>query len=107
MTNPNKTEIVAIIDRSGSMMNLKKEAISGFNGFLSEQRKIKDESVMTLVLFDDQYDIIHNGIPLQFVKDFDESTYVPRGWTALYDAIAKTINLVGKRLANTPEHDRP
>jgi uncharacterized protein YegL len=87
----NKTRIICIIDRSGSMSSIKNDAIGGFNSFLKEQQKIKDKSRMKVILFDHEYQVLSDG-KLKNIKEFDESNYIPRGTTALYDAIGKTIN---------------
>jgi uncharacterized protein YegL len=107
MTDKNLTEIVAIIDRSGSMFSLVNETIGGFNNFLTEQQKTPGKAILTLVQFDDQYQIDYNGIDINDVKPLDTTTYVPRGMTALLDAVGKTINTVGERLAKTEEDKRP
>jgi len=107
MTDKNLTEIVAIIDRSGSMSCLVNETIGGFNNFLTEQQKLEGKAILTLVQFDDQYQIDYNGVDINDVKPLDTTTYVPRGMTALLDAVGKTINTVGERLANTEEDKRP
>ena len=90
------TEIVCVIDRSGSMRSVRQDAIGGFNTFLEEQKKIGD-ALFTYVQFDDEYEVVHNGIPLANMKPLDENTFVPRGMTALLDAIGKTINTVESR----------
>jgi hypothetical protein len=107
MTDKNLTEIVAIIDRSGSMHNLTKDTIGGFNAFLSEQKKSTGKAKLTLIQFDDQYQIDYNGEDIQSVKDLTEETYKPRGSTALFDAVGKTIVTVGERLAKMKEEERP
>lgn len=91
-----KTQIVCILDRSGSMSEngIIHEAISGFNRFLAEQRKLKDTATLTVVLFDDQYDMLYDDVDIKTVKDITYDTWTPRGTTALYDAIGKTINKV-------------
>jgi uncharacterized protein YegL len=100
-------EIVSIIDRSGSMSSVKSDAIGGFNQFLQDQKELPGEALFTLVQFDDQYEVIHNGEKIQNVKPLDDKTYVPRGTTALLDAIGKTIVTVGERLDKTDENDKP
>jgi uncharacterized protein YegL len=91
-----KTQIICILDRSGSMSEngIIYEAISGFNRFLAEQRKLKDTATLTVVLFDDQYDMLYDNVDIKTVKDITYDTWTPRGMTALYDAIGKTINKV-------------
>ena len=108
MTNKNLTEIIAIIDRSGSMEDIVDDASGGFNAFLSKQQKdVKGECRLTYVQFHNVYEIVHDGIPIQEMQPLDRSTFVPRASTALRDAIGQTINVVGARLANTPEEQRP
>jgi uncharacterized protein YegL len=102
------TEIIAIVDRSGSMDSIKDDAIGGFNAFLEEQQKEKvGKCLLTYVQFDHEYDVVHDGIDIKDMKPLNYTTFVPRGSTALLDAIGRTINVVGARLAKTPEEKRP
>lgn len=103
----NYTEVICLIDRSGSMANIREETLSGFNNFLKEQKEIVNEDKISLYLFDDQYDIIYENLSIQDAPEFTKEVFVPRGWTSLYDAMGKTINSVGERLANLPEKERP
>lgn len=107
MAKKGLTEIVMVIDRSGSMATIKDDAIGGLNTFIEEQQKVKGEANLTTVLFDDEYILYHSGVGIKKVKPFDETTYVPRSMTALLDAIGKTANDVGERLSKTNEKDRP
>lgn len=107
MTNINLTEIVAILDRSGSMHSLTKATIGGFNSFLAEQKKNGGKARLTLAQFDDKYQIDYDGVDIQSVKDLNEETYIPRGNTALFDAVGKTIVTVGERLSKLKEEERP
>jgi uncharacterized protein YegL len=104
MPNQNLTEIVMIVDRSGSMESIKDDAQGGFNSFIEEQKKLPGEAALTLVQFDTEYETVHENKPL---KDVPPYTLVPRGWTALLDALGMTIAKVGERLAKTPEEQRP
>ena len=99
----NLTEIVFILDRSGSMSGLTDDTIGGFNSFIEQQKKVDGEAKLTTVLFDDRYELLHNGVDINEVKPLTRDDYM----TALYDAIGKTINDVGDRLSKTPEDDRP
>jgi uncharacterized protein YegL len=99
------TEIVFILDRSGSMSGREGDTIGGFNGFVKKQAAI-GPTRLTTVLFDDQYEILHNGISADAVQ-LTEGEYFTRGSTALLDAIGKTIHDVKKRLKALPEADRP
>ena len=94
-----KTEIIAILDRSGSMSSCANEAIGGFNNFLNEQKLIPGEARMTLVLFDDQYERLYEGKHLVDAKMLTPDVYYARGMTALLDAIGRTLEEQGKRIA--------
>jgi uncharacterized protein YegL len=107
VTDTNLTEIIAIIDRSGSMESLRAETIGGYNNFIDEQKKGPGKAIVTLVQFDDQYQVDYEGTDVNDVKPLDESTYQPRGMTALLDAVGKTIVTVGERLAKLDEDKRP
>jgi uncharacterized protein YegL len=84
--------ILFVLDRSGSMSSIKEETIGGFNAFIAEQKSIPGKALLSLVQFDNQYLVVHDNVPLQDVPDLDGKTFVPRGMTALYDAIGITIN---------------
>ena len=102
------TEIIVITDRSRSMEYVAEEAIEGFNVFLKEQQESKEgRCLLTYCQFNEEYEIVHNGIPIEDMKPLTTETFVPSGFTALLDAMGRTIEEVGKRLANTPEDRRP
>ena len=103
--NENLTEIVFILDRSGSMSGLEYDTIGGFNGFIKKQAETGQTS-LTTILFDDKYEILYNGIDARNAL-LTEAEYFTRGSTALLDAVGKTINDVGRRLGETPECLRP
>lgn len=105
--NTNLTEIVCILDRSGSMGPLTNDVIGGFNKFVGEQRTVPGEVKVTLVLFDHEYLKPYDCVDIKTIPVLDTATYVPRGMTALLDALGKTITTVGERLAQTPEEERP
>lgn len=107
MVNKNLTEIIVILDRSGSMQTLKSDTIGGFNSFIAEQKKSEGKAVLTLVQFDDHYQIDYEGKDINDVNDLNETSYVPRGSTALLDAVGMTINTVGARLSALEEDKRP
>lgn len=89
-----KTRLIAILDRSGSMSSVVNDAISGYNSFIKEQKKLKDEATLSGMLFDDKFEPLNDGKVLN-IKDVPElttATFVPRGSTALFDAIGKTVN---------------
>ena len=88
-----QTEIVVVLDRSGSMGSISKSTVEGFNTFLNEQQNAEGEAFMTLVQFDDRYEIDYKSVPVKDVSPLiDGETFKPRGMTALLDAIGKTIN---------------
>lgn len=105
--NANLTELVCIIDKSGSMGAIQSDAIGGFNSFLAAQKKEPGDTRFTLVLFDTQFETPYHGVPIKDVVPLDETSYVPGGCTALLDATGQTIRGIGKRLEKTPEADRP
>lgn len=98
-----KTQIICILDRSGSMSEngIIHEAISGFNNFIEEQKKLKDKASLTVALFDDRYDLLYDNVDIQDVPPITNEIWTPRGMTALYDAIGKTINTVKANHAKT------
>jgi len=92
IVTPNRiTLIINILDRSGSMINIKDDAIGGFNTFLKEQQKLPDKALMKTVLFDDEYKVLHEVMDIHKVKELTDNTFIPRGMTALHDSIGKTI----------------
>lgn len=100
------TELVFIIDRSGSMGGLEDDTIGGFNSMLREQRAIDGEAVVTTVLFDDQYELLHDRINIQAVKPLTREEYTVRGSTALLDALGRTIHKIRKVQRNMKEEFR-
>jgi len=108
MTNPNKSHITLILDRSGSMNSIASDVIGAVNGFVAEQQAVPGECSFTLVQFDDQdpYETVYDG-PLANAKKLDSKTYVPRGSTPLLDAIGRGISDLGAKLSAMPQHDRP
>ena len=103
----NLTEMVFILDRSGSMGHLTNDTIGGFNSMIENQKLESGEAYVTTVLFDDEYEVLHNHVNIKEVKPITRKEYYASGLTALLDAIGKTINVVGNRLAETAEEERP
>jgi len=101
------TKIVMVLDRSGSMQSIKADTIGGVNQFLESQKKVKGKAEMSLVLFDDRYEPLFHGLDIQKVEDLNENTFVPRGTTALLDAVGKTINTTYSEIKSTKKNDRP
>lgn len=102
----NLTELAFILDRSGSMSGLEDDTIGGYNAMLKKQQKEPGEAVVTTVLFDDQYDLLHDRINIKGVRPITDKEYFVRGSTALLDAIGKTIHKIGNAQAqmNTSEN---
>lgn len=98
------SEVVVILDRSGSMDSILADAQGGLDTFIRQQKEAPGECVFTLAEFDDHYDVPILAKP---IKDVAGHKIVPRGSTALYDAVGKTIVTVGERLAAMPESERP
>ena len=98
------TDITLVIDRSGSMEEIRTDAEGGVNAFIREQAQQPGEALLTLVQFDDEHEFVHRGIP---IKQTPAYTLVPRGSTALLDAVGRAINETGDRLAKMPEQHRP
>ena len=90
------TELVFIIDRSGSMAGLESDTIGGFNTMLKEQQAVEGEAVVTTVLFDDRYELLHDRVDIRAVAPLTEKDYTVRGSTALLDALGKTIKKIRK-----------
>lgn len=105
--NDNLTDITIVLDRSGSMSVVRDDTIGGFNTFLKEQQAQPSDANLTLVQFDDQYEVVHSGVPIKQVPELDTLTFVPRGWTALLDAIGRSINDTGARIAKMEVWQRP
>lgn len=85
------TEILCILDRSGSMASIKNDTIGGFNSFIKDQKEVEGAARLTLAQFDGQYEIVYQGLDIQEVPNLDSTVFVPRGSTALLDAIGKTL----------------
>ena len=98
------TDITMVIDRSGSMQSIQSDAEGGINSFIEQQKQEPGEANVTLVQFDSDYEFVHSGVPIRQVPAFK---LVPRGSTALLDAVGRAINETGARLAATDEAQRP
>jgi uncharacterized protein YegL len=106
-TTKQKTELVCILDRSGSMGSMAEEAIGGFNNFLEEQQKLPGIAKLTLCLFDNTYQLPYSGKDVKKVQPLNKDTYRPGGTTALLDAIGRTVRDVQTRLDKTPKNRKP
>lgn len=101
------TDITTLIDRSGSMDGRRWDTLGGFKVWLDTLRKGDGTAQITLVQFDDQYEINYEARPLDQMVPLTEQTYQPRGSTALLDALGQTIVRTGERLRAMPEDQRP
>ena len=97
------TDITMVIDRSGSRQSIQSDAEGGINSFIEQQKQEPGEANVTLVQFDTDYEFVHSGVPIKQVPAFK---LVPRGSTALLDAVGRAINETGARLAVIDESQR-
>jgi len=98
------TEIILVVDRSGSMQSCAGDAQGGINSFIKEQKEAEGDANFTLVQFDTEYEFVHKGTPIQDVPDYQLN---PRGMTALLDAVGRAIVETGERLSKMDEAERP
>jgi len=99
----NLTELIFILDRSGSMAGLESDTIGGYNAMIEKQKQEPGDAVITTVLFDDRYELLHDRIPLKGIRPITEREYYVRGTTALLDAIGQSI----QKLINVHRHTAP
>lgn len=105
--NKNLTELVFILDKSGSMSGLEQDTIGGFNSMLQKQKNEDGDAYITTVLFDHDYEIIYDRADIKNVNSITEKEYYVGGTTALLDAMGRTINYIGKKIADTNEDEHP
>lgn len=103
----NLTELVFIIDRSGSMGGLESDTIGGFNSMIRKQQKEEGEAVVSTVLFDDETEVLHDRVSIDKIKEMTEKEYFVRGCTALLDAVGGAIHHIGNVHKYAREEDRP
>ena len=101
------TEIVFILDRSGSMSGLEKDTIGGYNSLIKKQKKEEGEAYISTVLFDDRTEVLHDRVGLDKIKPMTEEEYYVRGCTALLDAVGGAIHHIGNVHKYAREEDRP
>lgn len=99
-------ELVFILDRSGSMGGLESDTIGGYNAMLEKQKKEPGEVIITTVLFDDSYELLHDRINIRGIAPITDKEYYVRGSTALLDAIGKSINKIGNVQKHTADDER-
>ena len=107
--NNNITELVFILDRSGSMGGLESDTIGGFNSMLNKQKKEDGRAYVSTVLFDHETEVLHDRVPIEKVPELTDKDYTVRGCTALLDAIGSAIHHIGNvhkyaRPEDVPEH---
>lgn len=105
--NNNLIELIAILDKSGSMNHVASESVQSFNQLIEAQNNNDKDIKITLTLFNESIQKIADAIDMKHMPPLLDSDYRCHGWTALYDAIGTTIKSVGERLNNTLEEDRP
>jgi uncharacterized protein YegL len=101
------TEIVFILDRSGSMSGLERDTIGGYNAMLAKQQAASGQAVVSTVLFDDSCEVLHDRLDIQTVAPISEKEYFVRGSTALLDAVGGAIHHIGNIHKYAREEDRP
>ena len=103
----NLTEIVFILDRSGSMAGLEDDTIGGFNSMIRKQKMEAGEAYVSTILFDNVSEVIHDRVDIQKVQPMTRKNYYVRGCTALLDAVGKAIHHIGNVHKYAREEDRP
>lgn len=101
------THIAMILDRSYSMHSIMNDTIEGYNKFIEDQKLVPGHATVTLVKFDHEYDLVNNFAKLDNVNKLTTENFVPRGGTALYDAIGFTINVLSEKIKLMNDEDRP
>ena len=100
------TELVFILDKSGSMGGLETDTIGGYNSMLAKQQEVEGECHITTVLFDNNYELLHDRIDIKAVSPISEKEYQVGGSTALLDAIGRTIHKIGNAQKHTADDYR-
>ena len=103
----NLTEIVFILDRSGSMAGLEEDTIGGFNSLIRKQRSEEGEALISTVLFDNYSEVVHDRVPLDRIPEMTRKEYYVRGCTALLDAVGGAVHHIGNVHKYAREEDRP
>lgn len=101
------TEIVYILDRSGSMGGLEADTIGGFNSMMEKQKKTKEKALISTVLFDDEIEVLHDRVPINKIEKMTDRQYYVRGCTALLDAVGKSVNHIKNVHKYAREEDKP
>ncbi|MBQ1326457.1 MAG: VWA domain-containing protein [Eubacterium sp.] len=101
------TEIIYILDRSGSMAGLEADTIGGFNSMMEKQKKTGERALVSTVLFDNVSEVIHDRVPIDKIKKMTDEQYFVRGCTALLDAVGGAIHHIGNVHKYARKEDRP
>ena len=101
------TELIFILDRSGSMAGLESDTIGGFNSLIAKQKKEDGQALVSTVLFDDRSDVLHDRVPLDRIAPMTDDDYFVRGCTALLDAVGGAIHHIGNVHKYARPEDRP
>jgi hypothetical protein len=107
MPNADYTHIILIVDRSGSMSAIRDDTIGGINEFVAKQQRAPGKCTSTMVQFDTEYEVLYSLVDINEVEPRDINNYVPRGGTALFDAVGRAVVTEGEKLAAMDEADRP
>ncbi|MCX6848210.1 MAG: VWA domain-containing protein [Verrucomicrobia bacterium] len=105
--NPHLIESAYILDRSGSMQTMQEPAVAAFNLFIKSQLDVPGDAHLTLVQFDDAYEMPYAALPIQEVPQLTAATYTPRGSTALLGAIGRTITETNRSISALPDAEKP
>lgn len=105
--NKGLTEIVYILDRSGSMSGLESDTIGGFNSMIEKQRNTGGKAYVSTVLFDDRTEVLHDRVSIEKIEKLNDKQYFVRGSTALLDAVGGAIHHIGNVHRYAREEDRP
>lgn len=101
------TEVIFILDRSGSMSGLEADTIGGFNSMIAKQKKEDGEAYISTILFDDQTEVLYDRVPIRRIEPMNDNQYYVRGCTALLDALGGAIHHIGNVHKYAGEEDRP
>ena len=105
--NPELTELVFVLDRSGSMSGMERAVIDGFNRLVKKQRQVPGRALVSVELFDDQFDVVYDRAELDQVRPLTEREYYTRGCTALLDAVGRAIRHIARKQREARPAERP
>ena len=105
--NSDLTELVFVLDRSGSMSGMERAVIDGFNRLVEKQKRVPGRALVSVELFDDQFDVVYDRVALEEVRPLTESEYYTRGSTALLDAVGRAIRHIARKQREARPENRP